>query len=64
MRWLEPYWYRLSPLHLALWPLSLLFERSPPSAAWSIARVCSPARKSAYGHRGQYHAAVPARRRA
>ena len=25
MRWLEQYWYRLSPLHLALWPLSLLF---------------------------------------
>ena len=25
MRWLEAYWYRLSPLHLVLWPLSVLF---------------------------------------
>jgi tetraacyldisaccharide 4'-kinase len=25
MHWLEAYWYRLSPLHLALWPLSILF---------------------------------------
>lgn len=25
MRWLEPYWYRLSPLHLLLWPLSIVF---------------------------------------
>jgi tetraacyldisaccharide 4'-kinase len=25
VRWLEPYWYRVSPLHLALWPLSVLF---------------------------------------
>lgn len=25
MRWLESYWYRVSPLHLALWPLSVLF---------------------------------------
>jgi tetraacyldisaccharide 4'-kinase len=25
MHWLEPYWYRLSALHLALWPLSLVF---------------------------------------
>ncbi len=25
MRWLEQYWYRISPLHLALWPLSLAF---------------------------------------
>ncbi len=25
MRWLESYWYRLSPLHLVLWPLSVLF---------------------------------------
>ncbi len=25
MHWLEAYWYRLSALHLALWPLSLLF---------------------------------------
>ena len=25
MRWLEPYWYRISPLHLVLWPLSLAF---------------------------------------
>ena len=25
MRWLEPFWYRISPLHLALWPLSVLF---------------------------------------
>ena len=25
MRWLEPFWYRVSPLHLALWPLSVLF---------------------------------------
>jgi tetraacyldisaccharide 4'-kinase len=25
MHWLEAYWYRLSPLHLALWPLSVLF---------------------------------------
>ena len=25
MRWLEQYWYRISPLHLALWPLSILF---------------------------------------
>ena len=26
MRWLEQYWYRISPLHLALWPLSLIFD--------------------------------------
>ncbi len=26
MRWLEPYWYRVSPLHLALWPLSVLYS--------------------------------------
>ncbi len=25
MRWLEAYWYRLAPLHLVLWPLSLVF---------------------------------------
>jgi tetraacyldisaccharide 4'-kinase len=25
MHWLESYWYRLSPLHLVLWPLSVLF---------------------------------------
>ena len=25
MHWLEAYWYRLSPLHLVLWPLSVLF---------------------------------------
>ena len=25
MRWLEQYWYRISPLHLVLWPLSVLF---------------------------------------
>ena len=25
MRWLERYWYRISPLHLVLWPLSLVF---------------------------------------
>lgn len=25
MRWLEQYWYRISPLHLVLWPLSLAF---------------------------------------
>jgi len=25
MRWLEPYWYRISPLHLALWPLAMVF---------------------------------------
>jgi tetraacyldisaccharide 4'-kinase len=25
MHWLEAYWYRLSPLHLVLWPLSLVF---------------------------------------
>jgi len=25
MHWLEQYWYRLSPPHLVLWPLSLLF---------------------------------------
>lgn len=25
MRWLEQYWYRISPLHLGLWPLSLMF---------------------------------------
>jgi tetraacyldisaccharide 4'-kinase len=25
MHWLEAYWYRLAPLHLVLWPLSLLF---------------------------------------
>jgi tetraacyldisaccharide 4'-kinase len=25
MRWLEPYWYCISPLHLVLWPLSLAF---------------------------------------
>ena len=25
MRWLEPYWYRISSLHLALWPMSMLF---------------------------------------
>jgi tetraacyldisaccharide 4'-kinase len=25
MRWLEQHWYRISPLHLVLWPLSLLF---------------------------------------
>jgi tetraacyldisaccharide 4'-kinase len=25
MRWLERTWYRISPLHLVLWPLSLLF---------------------------------------
>jgi len=25
MHWLETYWYRLSPLHLVLWPLSVLF---------------------------------------
>ncbi len=25
MTWLEAHWYRLSPLHLALWPLSMLF---------------------------------------
>ena len=25
MHWLEAHWYRLSPLHLALWPLSLIF---------------------------------------
>lgn len=26
MHWLEARWYRLSPLHLVLWPLSLVFE--------------------------------------
>ena len=26
MHWLEQYWYRISPLHLALWPLSLIFD--------------------------------------
>jgi tetraacyldisaccharide 4'-kinase len=25
MRWLEQHWYRISPLHLVLWPLSVLF---------------------------------------
>ena len=25
MHWLEQYWYRLSALHLLLWPLSMLF---------------------------------------
>ena len=25
MYWLEQFWYRISPLHLALWPLSLVF---------------------------------------
>jgi tetraacyldisaccharide 4'-kinase len=25
MHWLEAYWYRLSPLHLVLWPLSIFF---------------------------------------
>src|SRR5258708_3607261 len=25
MHWLERDWYRISPLHLVLWPLSLLF---------------------------------------
>src|SRR4051812_8535584 len=25
MHWLEAYWYRLAPLHLVLWPLSVLF---------------------------------------
>lgn len=25
MHWLEPYWYRISPLHLALWPLAAVF---------------------------------------
>jgi tetraacyldisaccharide 4'-kinase len=25
MHWLEQYWYRISPAHLLLWPLSLLF---------------------------------------
>jgi tetraacyldisaccharide 4'-kinase len=25
MLWLEQYWYRISPLHLALWPLSMVF---------------------------------------
>ncbi|MDB5808112.1 MAG: Tetraacyldisaccharide 4-kinase [Betaproteobacteria bacterium] len=25
MHWLETHWYRLSPLHLVLWPLSLVF---------------------------------------
>ena len=25
MHWLEAYWYRLAPLHLVLWPLSLVF---------------------------------------
>ncbi len=25
MRWLEPYWYRIAPLHLVLWPLSQVF---------------------------------------
>ena len=25
MRWLEQYWYRISPLHLVLWPISVLF---------------------------------------
>ena len=25
MHWLETHWYRVSPLHLLLWPLSLLF---------------------------------------
>ena len=25
MHWLEQHWYRVSPLHLLLWPLSLLF---------------------------------------
>ena len=25
MRWLEPIWYRISPLHLLLWPLSVAF---------------------------------------
>jgi tetraacyldisaccharide 4'-kinase len=25
MRWLESHWYRVSPLHLVLWPLSMLF---------------------------------------
>ena len=25
MRWLEQYWYRISWLHLLLWPLSLIF---------------------------------------
>ena len=25
MHWLEQYWYRVSPLHLLLWPVSLLF---------------------------------------
>ena len=26
MHWLERHWYRISPLHLVLWPLSLLFS--------------------------------------
>jgi len=26
MRWLERQWYRISPLHLLLWPLSVLFS--------------------------------------
>jgi len=25
VRWLEQHWYRLSPLHLALWPLAVIF---------------------------------------
>ncbi|MEO7729076.1 MAG: tetraacyldisaccharide 4'-kinase, partial [Burkholderiales bacterium] len=35
MHWLENYWYRLSPLHLVLWPLSVLF-----GAVAALRRFC------------------------
>src|SRR5258706_8201225 len=35
MHWLEAYWYRLSPLHLVLWPFSVLF-----GAAAALRRHC------------------------
>jgi tetraacyldisaccharide 4'-kinase len=38
MHWLETHWYRLSPLHLVLWPLSLVFG------------VLAALRRLLYGH--------------